>query len=94
MRIVYLRTSKPGFEWFLQGYGKVFPEGNVYAVARFGAMERLLEDNPHVGQRFGDGGARILLIIRTPFGFVCRVKGDQIRAIKIVDYRSDRSRES
>jgi hypothetical protein len=55
MRIVYLRTSKPGIEWFLQYYGKVFPEGNVHAVARFGAMERLLEENPHLGQRFGDG---------------------------------------
>jgi hypothetical protein len=94
MRIVYLRTSKPGLEWFLQYYGKVFPEGNVNAVARFDAMERLLEDNPHVGQRFGDGGARILPILRTPFGVVYRVKGNQIRVIKIVDYRSDKSRES
>jgi hypothetical protein len=63
MRIVYLRTSKPGIEWFLQYYGKVFPEGNVHAVARLGAMGRLLEENPHLGQRFGDGGARILPII-------------------------------
>jgi hypothetical protein len=94
MRIVYLRTAKPGLEWFLQYYGKVFPEGNANALARFDAMERLLEANPHVGQKFGDGGARILPIIRTPFGVVYRVKGDQIRVMKIVDYRSDKSRES
>jgi hypothetical protein len=94
MRIVYLRTSKPGLEWFLNYYGKVFPEGNANAVARFDAMERLLETNPHVGQKFGDSGARILPIIRTPFGVVYRVEGDQIRVIKIVDYRSDGARES
>ena len=94
MRIVYLRTSKPGLEWFLQYYGKVFPEGNANAVARFDAMERLLETNPHVGQKFGDGGARILPIVRTSFGIVYRVKGDQIRVVKIVDYRSDNARDS
>jgi hypothetical protein len=93
MRIVYLRTAKPGLEWFLHYYSKVFPEGNDNALARFDAMERLLEDNPHVGQKFGDRGARTLPIIRTPFGVVYRVKGDQIRVIKIVDYRSEKSRE-
>ena len=94
MRIVYLRTAKPGLEWFLQYYGKVFPEGNAKAIAQFDAMERLLEANPHVGQKFGDGGARILPIARTPFGIVYRVMGGQIRVMKIVDYRSGTSRDS
>jgi hypothetical protein len=94
MRIVYLRTSKPGLEWFLQYYGKVFPEGNANALARFDAMERLLQANPQVGQKFGDGDARILPITRTPFGIVYRVKGNYIRVMKIVDYRSKKSREN
>ena len=93
MRIVYLRTAKPGLEWFLQYYEKVFPEGNSNALARFDAMERLLESNPHVGQKFGEGGARILPIVRTPFGVVYRVKGDQVRVMKIVDYRSEKARD-
>jgi hypothetical protein len=93
VRIVYLRTSKPGLEWFLQYYGKVFPEGNANALVRFDAMERLLEANPHVGQKISDGSTRILPITRTPFGIVYRVRGNYVRVLKIIDYRSNESRE-
>ena len=93
MRIVYLRSSKPGLEWFLKYYGKVFPEGESNALARFDAMERWLKASPHVGQMIGEGEARIMPITRTPFGIIYRVKGDHIRVMKIIDYRSSQSRE-
>lgn len=90
MRIVYLRSARPGLRWFANYYTNVFPEGGPNAKQRFDAIEKLLLGNPFAGHKVGDGNIRLFSITKTPFGIFYRVADDRIEVIEVRDHRSGR----
>jgi toxin ParE1/3/4 len=89
MRIAFLGSTKSDLRWFRRYYEEVFPQGAARARAHYRLAKRLLRDNPQSGRPTGQPGMRELLIARTPFSFVYRLKAGTIEIVRVLDLRGD-----
>ena len=89
MRVVYLATTEGDLRWFKRYYTQVFPEGRKNADAHFLLTQKLLRDNPLIGQVIESvPGAREYQVPRTPFSFVYRVRQDRVEVLRVLDKRA------
>lgn len=88
MRIVYLEDAAQDILWFRHYYKAVFPEGSPRARATLKAIQTTLAANPYAGHRSDSHkDVRELVIPRTPFTLVYRVRPDQIEVLRLWDNR-------
>lgn len=85
MKLVYLPTAFSDVVWMRRYYRDVFPQGAKKAREHLFAIERLIMENPHIGQPFRAG--REIPITRTPFTMIYRVRGDTIEVVHVWDAR-------
>ena len=90
MKIVYLARAVADIGWMRLYYTGVFPEGQKRARHQFRAIERLIRENPLLGHPADIEGVRELVIPRTPFSFIYRVRAERIEVLRIWDNRADR----
>lgn len=88
MKIVYLSSAILDLIWFRRYYKVVFPEGRRKALQQLKAIERLLIDNPSLGQR--SGNAREFPISKTPFSIIYNATPDVIEVLRVWDQRRSR----
>ena len=88
MKIVYLRGALSDLIWFRRYYQTVFPQGRRKALRQLEAVERLVVDNPDIGQR--NGTAREFPIPKTPFSIIYNVTPNIIEVVRIWDQRRNR----
>ena len=89
MKIVFLPTTAPDFEWITDYYLSVFPEGGSKA---FRSLERALSnlsDNPRFGKAIARTGYRQYSVPRTPFSLIYRIGAENIEILHIWDQRSN-----
>jgi plasmid stabilization system protein ParE len=92
MRVVYLAEALKDLRWWRVYYRNVFPEGKDSAYRQFEKTIRLLCENPKMGHPTVVSGLREFSIPRMPFSLIYRVDGDELRIARVVDQRSNRSR--
>ena len=91
MRLVYLASTAPDFVWLRRYYAQIFPEGDRRAREQFRKATALLLVNPHIGRPVAPPAVRELVIPRTPFSIVYRVREDRIEILRIWDNRAERA---
>ena len=89
MRLVYLPRAVRDIAWMRDYYGRVFPEGRAKARDHLRAAERLLVEHPEIGRPTDVSQVRELVIARTPFTFIYRLKDDRIEILRVWDDRAD-----
>lgn len=90
MKLVYLKTAEPDLRWFKHYYVSVFPEGHKKANAQFLATQKVLLQNPRIGEISENApDVRVYHVVRTPFSFVYRLHGENIEVLRVVDNRSN-----
>lgn len=90
MRIVFLDSSRADLRWFKRYYVTVFPEGRKKADTQYLTTLNILRQNPLIGHPSEKiKTAREYDIVRTPFTFIYRVRGDDIEILRVIDNRSD-----
>jgi plasmid stabilization system protein ParE len=92
MRLVLLPAAILDLAWVRSYCGRVFPEGAKGARPRIRASLRLIRDNPELGHPTHRAGVRELVVPRTPFSLIYRVRGDRVELMRVWDQRADRSR--
>ncbi|MDQ0396358.1 type II toxin-antitoxin system RelE/ParE family toxin [Labrys monachus] len=90
MKIVYLAGTTADIAWMRNYYAHVFPEGRKRAREHFKAAEALLSETPLIGRTTAVPEVRELVIPRTPFSFLYRVRPERIEILRIWDGRADR----
>lgn len=88
MKIVYLPQTRDDLRWMKDYYSNVFPEGARHARVRFQKAEKILKDNPHFGRPGALSGTRELVIAKTPFLILYRLRADRIEILRIWDARA------
>jgi toxin ParE1/3/4 len=76
MRVVYLAGAARDMQWLRHYYQRVFPAGAANAAWRIRATERLILD------------VRRVIVARTPFFLLYRLRDDRIEILRLVDSRS------
>jgi plasmid stabilization system protein ParE len=89
MRIVFLSTTAPDFEWITDYYLNIFPEGGPNAYRRLDRALSNLSDNPHLGKAIARTNYRQYSVPRTPFSLIYRIGGEAIEILHIWDQRSN-----
>ena len=94
MKVRYLESARDDIVWFRAYYSRVFPAGNSAARIQLNRSLQLLKENPKAG-RLADGftDAFELVLTRTPFSIVYRVKGDELQILRLLDQRDEYSNE-
>jgi plasmid stabilization system protein ParE len=92
VEVVYLPRAVADLRWLRRYYAVVFPEGAKRARERVLATERLLSENPHVGELTGIADVREFPVRRTPFLFVYRIRSDRVEILRVWDQRGDPQR--
>jgi plasmid stabilization system protein ParE len=87
MRVVYLDSALPDIVWWRRYYNSVFPEGRRNAGARIRKAVASLEANPYLGHPSDEVDVRELVIARTPFSILYRVRGDTLEIFRLWDNR-------
>jgi hypothetical protein len=90
MKLVFLRSSYSGFQWFTHYYVSVFPQGRKKAFERYRSALQLISANPHIRHRLEYLAAREFFISRMPFSVIYRVTGEVIEVMQLVDNRAER----
>jgi toxin ParE1/3/4 len=88
MRLVYLASSARGMQWLRHDCQRVFPAGAASAAQRIRATERLILDHPYAGRPTGRPDVRRVIVARTPFFLLYRLRDDRIEILRVVDSRS------
>ena len=92
MRLVYLPGARRDLAWLRHYYEQDFPEGAAAARTRIRAVEKLLAQNPFAGRpvhpTVHPSGVRRLVIPRTPFFVLYRVRDEHIEVLRLPDGRS------
>ncbi len=70
MEVIYLRSTLKDFEWFENYYNNIFTQGSNKAKAQFYYTEKLLSNNPYIGQTIDSSKFRKIPIQKTPFSFI------------------------
>ena len=91
MTIVYLVTARDDLIWMRRYYSRIFPAGEIQARKHFRLAESILVQNPEIGHSIEVDGLRELVIPRTPFSFIYRLKNNRIEVLRLWDSRADRS---
>ena len=89
MRIVFLPTTAPDFEWITEYYLSVFPEGGPNAYRRLDRALSNLSDNPRLGKAIAGSSYRQYTVPRTPFSLIYRIGDEAIEIWHIWDQRSN-----
>jgi plasmid stabilization system protein ParE len=89
MKIIFLPTTAPDFEWIADYYLSIFPEGGPKAYQRLDRSLSNLSDNPYLGKAITRTGYRQYSVPRTPFSLIYRVSGETIEIFHIWDQRSN-----
>lgn len=89
MRIVFLPTTAPDFEWITEYYLTIFPEGGPKAYRRLDRALSNLSYNPHLGKAIARTKYRQYSVPRTPFSLIYRIGGEAIEILHIWDQRSN-----
>lgn len=89
MRIVFLPTTAPDFEWITEYYLSVLPEGGPNAYRRLDRALSNLSDNPRLGKAIAGSGYRQYSVPRTPFSLIYRIGDDAIEIWHVWDQRSN-----
>jgi toxin ParE1/3/4 len=88
MRVVYLASAARDMQWLRHYYQRVFPAGAANAAWRIRATERLILDHPYAGRPTGRPDVRRVIVARTPFFLLYRLRDDRIEILRVVDSRS------
>jgi plasmid stabilization system protein ParE len=89
MRIVFLATTAPDFEWITDYYLRIFPEGGPKAYRRLDRALSNLSDNPYLGKAIARTKYRQYSVPRTPFSLIYHVSAEVIEILHIWDQRSN-----
>lgn len=89
MKIVFLPTTAPDFEWITDYYLSVFPEGGPKAYRNLERALSNLSDNPHLGKIIARTVYRQYSVPRTPFSLIYRIGEDATEILHIRDQRSN-----
>ena len=90
MKIVYLPATRSDIAWLRDYCSRIFPEGHTRARQHFKATEKLLSENPLFGRVVEAEGVRELVIPKTPFSFLYRIRQERIEVLRVWDGRADR----
>ena len=88
MKIVFLATTAPDFDWIADYYLSVFPEGGPNAYQRLDQALSNLSANPRLGKAIARTSFRQYSIPRTPFTLVYQIGDNVIEILNIRDQRS------
>jgi plasmid stabilization system protein ParE len=89
MKLVYLPRTEADLRWFKRYYISVFPDGREKANQQFLVTQKLLLENPYIGQPSDVfPHTREFPVLRTPFTFVYRVRSELIEVLRVIDNRS------
>ena len=89
MKIVFLPTTTPDFDWITEYYLSVFPEGGPKAFQNLERALANLSDNPRFGKAIARTGYRKYSVPRTPFCLIYRIAAEQIEIWHVWDQRSN-----
>jgi plasmid stabilization system protein ParE len=89
MRIVFLPTTAPDFDWITEYYLSNFPEGGPKAYHRLERALANLSVNPRMGKAIARTEYRQYSVPRTPFSLIYRISGDAIEILHVWDQRSN-----
>jgi plasmid stabilization system protein ParE len=89
MRIVFLPTVTPDFEWIVEYYLEIFPEGGPKAYRQLDRALSNLSDNPRLGKAIARTGYRQYSVPRTPFSLIYRIGDEAIEILHVWDQRSN-----
>jgi len=89
MKIVFLSTTAPDFDWITEYYLSIFPEGGPRAYQSLDRALSNLSDNPHLGKAIARTEYRKYSVPRTPFSLIYRVGDAAIEILHIWDQRSN-----
>jgi len=89
MKIVFLPTTAPDFEWITEYYLDIFPAGGPKAYRQLERGLSNLSDNPHLGKAIARTVYRQYAVPRTPFSLIYRVGSEAIEILHIWDQRSN-----
>jgi plasmid stabilization system protein ParE len=91
MKLQYLDDARRDVAWWRYHYRKTFPQGSKNAYRHLAACERVLKDNPRIGQVVEGGDLRKLSIPNTPFAIIYRVRNGLIEIMRVYDMRQNGS---
>ncbi|HVW58067.1 MAG TPA: type II toxin-antitoxin system RelE/ParE family toxin [Rhizobiaceae bacterium] len=89
MRIVFLPTTGPDFDWLTEYYLSIFPEGGPGAYRRLERALTNLSDNPRLGKAIARTEYRTYSVPRTPFSLIYRIGDAAIEILHVWDQRSN-----
>ena len=87
MKILYRSKALDDLEWFNFYYGSVFSGWFSKAIKSFESTEKILSDNPYIGQSFHKW-TRKLRITSTPFSYIYIVEEGYIKILRVLDGRN------
>ena len=89
MQIKYLDAALDDMTWFREYYTKVFSAGKKNARTQLLKAERLIAQNPGIGEADEQlAGVREYPISGIPFTVLFRLTSDSIEILRIYDQRS------
>jgi plasmid stabilization system protein ParE len=92
MQIIYLESSLDDIEWVRFYYRNIFPSGKKEVIRQIKTAEQLLSNYPDIGQSYDDNkNIKELVISRTPFTFIYRIKSEKIEILRLWDQRGNRN---
>ncbi|MEE9363093.1 MAG: type II toxin-antitoxin system RelE/ParE family toxin [Cellulophaga sp.] len=92
MQVIYLESSLDDIEWMRFYYRNIFPSGKKEAIKHIKTAENLLVNHPDIGQAYENNkNIKELVVNKTPFTFIYRVKNENIEILRLWDQRGNRS---
>ena len=88
MRIVFLASTRDDLDWFRRYYESMFPAGAAKARAHYRGALAALRRYPLMERPAELAGNRELVVPKSPFILVHRIRQDRIEIVRVRDGRS------